>query len=131
MTTDKFKDRYRAPLDHVLRESSIRSRLLSEDYCYPLGDVLDREHDIQEYFSEIAIPIRQLYGDVFELPGLKNICFAYRYYLCDLFEVISSFVVLVPSDSKLPSSKTSEEEVISLSYLPSLPALSKCTHSLS
>jgi len=72
MSTDKFRDRYRAPLDHALRKSSIRSRLLSESYWYPLGDVLDREHDIQDYFSEVSMPIRRLYGDVFELPGLKK-----------------------------------------------------------
>ena len=55
MSSDEFKDRYLAPLDNALRESNIRSRLLAEDYRYPLGDAMHVEQAIQEYFNEIAI----------------------------------------------------------------------------
>ena len=56
MSSNEFKDRYLAPLDNALRVSSIRRRLLSEDYRYPLGDAMHVEHAIQEYFNEIADP---------------------------------------------------------------------------
>ncbi|CAG85694.2 DEHA2B16720p [Debaryomyces hansenii CBS767] len=64
MSSNEFKDMYLAPLDNALRVSSIRSRLLAEDYRYPSGDAMHVEHAIQEYFNEIAIPIKGLYRDV-------------------------------------------------------------------
>ena len=64
MSSDEFKERYLAPLDNALKESNISDRLLSQEYRYPLGDAIHVEQAIQEYFNEIAIPIKGLYRDV-------------------------------------------------------------------
>ena len=65
MSSDDFKDRFLAPLDSAIRESSIRRRLITEDYRYPLGDAMHVEHAIQRYFNEeIARTIDHLYRDL-------------------------------------------------------------------
>ena len=70
MSSDEFTDRYLAPLDNALRESSIRSRLLAEDYRYPLGDAMHVEQAIQQYFDrDIAGTIDQLYRDVGDMDN--------------------------------------------------------------
>lgn len=62
MSSNEFKDMYLAPLDNALRESSIRSRLLVEDYRYPSGDAMHVEHIIQRYFNgKIADPLNDLF----------------------------------------------------------------------
>lgn len=54
------------------------------------------------------------------------------YYLCDVLEAMSSFVVLVSNDSKLLSSNTSSlKKLLSFPYLTSSPALSVSITSLS
>ena len=52
MSSDDFKETYLAPLDNALKESSIRSRPLAQEYTYPLGDAMHIEQAIQEYFNE-------------------------------------------------------------------------------
>ncbi|CUM57513.1 unnamed protein product [Debaryomyces tyrocola] len=65
MSSDEFKGTYLAPLDNALRESGIRSRLLAEDYRYPLGDAMHVEQAIQRYFNgKIADPLNDLFQDV-------------------------------------------------------------------
>ncbi|CAR65727.1 DEHA2D19404p [Debaryomyces hansenii CBS767] len=64
MSSDDFKDRYLAPLDIALKESNICRRPLAQEYAYPRGDAMHIEQAIQEYFNEIAIPIKGLYRDV-------------------------------------------------------------------
>ena len=64
MSSDDFKETYLAPLDKALEESNISIPLLAPAYPYPLGDAMHVEQAIQEYFNEIAIPIKGLYRDV-------------------------------------------------------------------
>ena len=64
MSSDDFKDSYLAPLDIALKESNICRRPLAQEYAYPRGDAMHMEQAIQEYFNEIAIPIKGLYRDV-------------------------------------------------------------------
>ncbi|CUM57426.1 unnamed protein product [Debaryomyces tyrocola] len=51
MSSDEFKERYLAPLDTTIRESSIKIQLLLDEYAYPLGDACHAESAIQEYFN--------------------------------------------------------------------------------
>ena len=70
MSSDEFTDRYLAPLDNALRESSIRSRILTEDYRYPLGDAKHVEQAIQQYFDRLfLLYIDQLYRDVGDMDN--------------------------------------------------------------
>ncbi|CAG84283.2 DEHA2A00242p [Debaryomyces hansenii CBS767] len=64
MSSDDFKETYLAPLDKALEESNISIPLLAPAYPYPSGDAMHVEQAIQEYFNEIAIPIKGLYRDV-------------------------------------------------------------------
>jgi hypothetical protein len=66
MSSDLFNERYFVPLDNAIRELSIQRRPLLDEYVYPSGDAMYKVHDIQDYFSEIAIPIRLLYRDIGE-----------------------------------------------------------------
>lgn len=74
MNSDEFKEKetHLAPLDNALRESNIRSRLLAEDYRYPLEDAMHVEQDIQRYFDgKIADPLDDLFQDL----GNMDNCF--------------------------------------------------------
>lgn len=65
MSSNYFKDKYLVPLDNKIRESNITTRILEQDYAYPMGDAINPDHDIQEYFNEeLANTIRSLYRDI-------------------------------------------------------------------
>jgi len=69
MSSDDSKDGYLASFDKALRESNIRSRLLTEDYRYLLGDAMYVEQAVQRYFNEeIARTIRGLFQDLGDEP---------------------------------------------------------------
>lgn len=64
-SSDEFKERYLAPLDTTIRESSIKIRPLLDEYAYPLGDACHAESAIQEYFNwRIAPTICDVYRNI-------------------------------------------------------------------
>lgn len=69
MSSDEFKERYLAPLDKALKESNFSDDYLSKKYRYPFEDAIHVEQALQEYFNEIAIPIRGLYRDVGDMDN--------------------------------------------------------------
>lgn len=69
MSSDEFKESYLAPFDEVLKDTNISDNFLTKRYKYPFGDATHVDDDIQEYFNEIAIPIRGLYRDVGDMDN--------------------------------------------------------------